>query len=98
MLSASASVSMAKPLLLFVHGLGGDARATWGCFDTLVKSDLQLGDHVETGFFAYPTRLFDWFPFRRSLRIQDISRALRTEIDVRYTGHEKILLICHSLG
>jgi pimeloyl-ACP methyl ester carboxylesterase len=89
---------MAKPLLLFIHGLGGDARATWGHFDTLVKNDPQLRDRVEMQFFDYPTRLIDWLPWRRSLRIQDISQALRTEIDVRYVGYERILLICHSLG
>src|SRR5882762_4472723 len=86
---------MTKPLLLFIHGLGGDPQDTWGKFDALIKQDVELGKRIETGLFGYPTHRW---PFRRSLKIQDISKALKTEIDIRYKGYDRIVLVCHSLG
>jgi tetratricopeptide (TPR) repeat protein len=86
-----------KLLILFVHGLGGGS-GTWGSFKALIEADPQLSGKVETAFFSYPTKLFNVWPFSRSLRTQEISDALRTEIDRRYAGKKRILLIAHSLG
>lgn len=85
-------------MLVFVHGLGGDATSTWGDFERLIKEDSNLHDHVESYFFGYPTKPMRFWQRWRSLRTQDISRALRTEIDNRFPEHDQILLICHSLG
>jgi hypothetical protein len=44
-------------LLLFIHGLGGNPKKTWGNFPALIKSDKELQDKVEIGFYHYPTSL-----------------------------------------
>ncbi len=88
-----------KLLLLFVHGLGG-GEGTWGSFKSLIEADEALKDATEIAFFTYPTAaykfpLFSWW---KSLPIQDLADALKTEIDNRYQSFDKIVLVTHSLG
>lgn len=50
---------MAKKLILFVHGLGGDGRVTWADIPDLINNDPDLHDY-DTNFFNYPTSLFSF--------------------------------------
>ena len=85
-------------LVLFVHGLGGDARGTWGGFPGLLASDPDLQSRVSVDFYKFPTSLFR-LPFsRQAPRIQDLAAGLKTHIDHCYPRHPIIVLVCHSLG
>jgi hypothetical protein len=71
---------MAQTLVLFVHGLGGKAEATWGSFPNLLKSDRDLV-HTEIGHFSYPTSLFR-LPFsQRAPHVQTLAGALQTLLE-----------------
>ncbi|MCF4123878.1 esterase/lipase family protein [Methylobacterium sp. SyP6R] len=87
-----------KPLILFVHGLGGSAE-TWGSFYEYVTSDKDLASKVEIDFYNYPTKLTRWVPFFwKSMTLQDIAKGLDTYIRLKHAECTKIILVCHSLG
>jgi pimeloyl-ACP methyl ester carboxylesterase len=87
-----------KPLLLFIHGLGGDGVSTWGQFPHLLRADEDLGSKLDIAFYRYPTSVIRW-PFqRKSVRIQDLAISVRTEVEVRYKSYSDIILVCHSMG
>jgi phosphoserine phosphatase len=88
---------MSKATIVFVHGLGGEPAATWGRFPDLIKADPELKD-CEIVSFGYPTSLFSW-PFSRKYpKIQTLSDALRTLLDVQYGERKNLILVCYSLG
>jgi len=84
-------------LILFVHGLGGDAEATWRGFPELIRQDVELKGY-DLQFFGYPTSLFSFPWSRKRPKIQTLSEALRSEINNRYPERKDIILVCHSLG
>ncbi|MGE5478142.1 MAG: esterase/lipase family protein [Bacteroidales bacterium] len=90
--------SARKRLALFVHGLGGDAKLTWGAFPELLRGDSATAD-CEIAQYSYPTDLFR-IPLisKKSVGIQDLAAALKTEIKHRYSDYDDIFLLCHSLG
>lgn len=89
---------MSKMLLLFIHGLGGDAKKTWGRFPYLIENDDALQNEYEIGFYYYPTSLFR-LPFSKKMpKIQTLASGLRTQINNQFSQYESIVLICHSLG
>ena len=74
---------MSNHLVLFVHGLGGDAKETWEKFPELIRGDAEL-QRFDVGFFSYPTSLFR-LPFsRKAPRIQSLAKGLRTQIDYEF--------------
>jgi hypothetical protein len=94
---------MAKSLLLFVHGLGGDATETWRKpgrpgFMELVREDRELSQSFDVGAYSYPTTLFPVPLLTRPPRIQELADGLRTQIENQYASYESIGLVCHSLG
>lgn len=88
---------MANGLLLFVHGLGGNANKTWGKFEALAKADPGLADY-DVAFFEYPTSLVRLPLAKKRPRIQTLAEALRTLLDIKYPDHDPVVLIAHSLG
>jgi len=86
-----------KLLLLFVHGLGGD-ETTWGQFPSLLKQDQLVSSRIEIAFYGYPTKLIRLPWSGRSNRIQDLSRAIRTEFAARFHSYSSVIIVAHSLG
>jgi pimeloyl-ACP methyl ester carboxylesterase len=86
-----------KVLLLFIHGLGGDGT-TWGLFPTLLQSDPALKGRFDLEFYRYPSSAvrFPWS--KQSIRIQDLSRAMRTELGARFTNYSDVIVVAHSMG
>jgi pimeloyl-ACP methyl ester carboxylesterase len=88
-----------RGLLMFVHGLGGEARATWGGFPRLIADDAELSAAFEVAYFGYPTTLFGLPLFTpRPPSIQDLAQALRSQVDIRHREAGDVVLVCHSLG
>ncbi|MBI3820515.1 MAG: HAD family hydrolase [Planctomycetes bacterium] len=88
---------MPKVTIIFVHGLGGDPKTTWGKFPELIKSDPDFKD-CGVDSFEYTTSLFRFPWSKKVLRVQTIAEALRTFMNVRHAGATDIILVCHSLG
>ena len=44
-----------KKLVLFIHGLGGDAAGTWLKFPDLIKQDPELRENYDAESVQYPT-------------------------------------------
>lgn len=85
---------MSKPLIVFVHGLGGGA-GTWGNFPTLLRDDPQIAARYDVAEpYVYTTSQRGAGP-----RIDDLALELATRLEVgdnaRYTS---IVLIGHSMG
>lgn len=86
-----------RALLLFIHGLGGDST-TWGSFPDLLKSDPTLKEIIDLEFYRYPSKTIRLPWSKQSIRIQDLSRALRTELGVRFKAYSDVIVIAHSMG
>jgi len=82
--------------VVFVHGLGGTARRTWGGFATLIREDRDLCE-VRCHWFDYPTALFRVPGGKRLPRIQVLVDGLRTFLNHSVDGGN-VTLVCHSLG
>ena len=60
---------MAKGLILFVHGLGGDGQLTWGDFPKHIAADSSLKAY-DVAFFEYGIVYVD---FKTQKRIPKLS-------------------------
>ena len=89
---------MDKTLLLFIHGLGGDSRKTWGRFPRLIEQDTDLAGSVDCEFYSFPTKLLSVPFLSSSPKIQTLAAGLDTEIKLRYSDYPRVILIAHSLG
>lgn len=89
-------------LILFVHGLGGDAIETWRGdqrgFLELIEADPELRCQYDVAFFDYPTSGFALPFFTAAPRIADLAAGLKTEIDLRFAGYDSVVLVGHSMG
>ena len=99
-----------KKLILFVHGLGG-SKETWGEFPKLIEDDNGLKEFV-VEIYEYPTsllrprsivskfsKLLSWIIPQTTLpKIQDIAKALETDLRNSYSEYDEIYLITHSMG
>ncbi|MBQ5946269.1 hypothetical protein [Massilia sp. ST3] len=95
---APAERQRAKRLVLFVHGLGGKAKSTWGGFETLLKNDPELKE-VDVSYFSYPSFLLRVPIFgTRYPGVPTLAQALATQIKHRFSAYQDITLVCHSLG
>ena len=87
-----------KKLILFIHGLGGDSRKTWGKFPVLIEKDNDLSKNYYVGYYSFPTSLFR-LPFQKKYpKIQQLAEGLKTQIENKFNEYQEIALVCHSLG
>ena len=86
-----------KKAIIFVHGLGGSAKDSWGKFPELIEGDSTL--NFEYGFFEYPTQIIR-IPVlqKKYASIQDLAKALKTFITYKYDMFDELILVGHSLG
>lgn len=82
-----------KKLVLFIHGIGGDADSTWGKFPELIREDGELSKLYDVGKTAYDTGFVGSQP-----SLAACATSLKTEIDNRYKDYSDIALIAHSQG
>ncbi|MER8723933.1 hypothetical protein [Mesorhizobium sp. M1027] len=85
-----------RDLILFVHGLFGSPRTTWGALFELVKSDIQL-DNWDIDAFEFPSTFFRRF-LRRTANITELAAGLSTAIRASHADRRRIKIIAHSLG
>ena len=86
-----------KKVVIFVHGLGGSAKGSWGQFLELLKEDHDLD--LEYGLFEYPTEIAR-IPLlqKKYSSIQDLAKALKTLIAYKCDRFDEVILVGHSLG
>lgn len=102
---------MDRVVVVFVHGLLGDPKASWGSTSAYLETDLELKGRFKADFFRYPAGLSAWLPFikyipgvrdlpflRRAIRIQDAALGLETHINTVHGTSSPIVLIAHSMG
>jgi triacylglycerol esterase/lipase EstA (alpha/beta hydrolase family) len=80
-------------LVLFIHGLGGDADSTWERFPELIRADGELSKLYDVATAGYDTGIF-----RSQPSLAACAGILKTEIDNRYPEYADIALIGHSQG
>jgi pimeloyl-ACP methyl ester carboxylesterase len=88
--------------IFFVHGFTGSAAATWGDFQKLLVADRELVDH-DVFSWGYPTKLNLAYTITKHFwsddpNIQTIGHGLRTELDHRAGGYQRLVLVGHSMG
>jgi triacylglycerol esterase/lipase EstA (alpha/beta hydrolase family) len=87
-----------KSLLIFIHGLTGNGKDTWGNFPSLIEKDARLGETFDVKHFEYTTKKFD-LPFTdKSSPIHHLAETLEGKINNNYREYKNIILICHSMG
>ncbi|MCI0600171.1 MAG: hypothetical protein L0Y60_11755, partial [Beijerinckiaceae bacterium] len=82
-----------KKLVLFIHGLGGDADGTWQEFPDLMRADTELAELYDVETVEYDTGIFGSQP-----SLAACAGILKTEIGNRYPQYSDIALIAHSQG
>lgn len=91
-----------KTAVVFVHGLMGDYRKTWGRFPELVCEDSDLA-HCDALCWGYPSTI-PWLPLpfvgRRLPELPLVSEALRTSLTNGGPGssYDDLVLVAHSMG
>ncbi len=86
-----------RTAVFFVHGFGSTAEKTWL---TALKLFLTDNDLSQISFFAYryPTDKFSWQPWRRLPGLGLLASGLSTEIRLRSSSYNEIIVIAHSMG
>ncbi len=87
-----------KRAIVFIHGLGGNAKTTWGKFPELISSDPILGKSYDTDTYGFSTSLFSLPFFSLSPRVQLLASGLSTFLINRFGEYDAVTLVCHSLG
>lgn len=90
-----------RAVVVFVHGLFGHYRDTWGRFLELVLADRAL-THCDVVSFGYPTGVKGaWFRFVGAALppISQVADHLRSELATRLVpAYDEIVLVGHSMG
>ena len=82
--------------LVFVHGLFSSPE-TWDPLVTLLKSDEKL-QFVSPLLFAYASPKIRIRPDRRIPDFDDLADRLKTFLEVKAQGYERLVLVAHSQG
>ena len=85
-----------KPVILFVHGLGGDAYGTWrsseSSFMELMARDKEFADYAIASI-RYPTNIVG-----RTPKISQLATKLAKCLDEKFSNNRQLVIIGHSLG
>jgi pimeloyl-ACP methyl ester carboxylesterase len=76
--------------VLCVHGLK-DSPATWAPIITTLRADPDIRARYQFWFYSYPSG----YPYPHSAAIM---RQQLDAVNARYPGHQKLVLIGHSMG
>ena len=79
-------------MVVFVHGLVGDAVTTWGRFPTLIATDPDLPD-LDILLCGYRSRLVRWDP-----DISLTARRLISQLETEVESNARIFMVGHSMG
>jgi len=86
-----------KPIVLFIHGFGSSSRC-WQTLLGLLGQDERITSRYELATWDYPTKWVEVNILGRIPRLQELGRALASELDSpRYRGRE-LTLVGHSQG
>lgn len=88
------SVSSADALVVFVHGLGGDYKKTWGQLPDFLCDDRRFAN-TDVYLFGYKTGLARFFVPPLDALGQRLRTVLLTELTASYSS---ITIIAHSMG
>jgi hypothetical protein len=95
----------ADPLIdvVFVHGLGGDARSTWraaGSPNSMLEWLAEDNQAVQVWSMGYPAAMTRWTDGRRSrgMPLPRRAQGLIEELLRHGIGQREIVFVCHSLG
>lgn len=78
---------------MFVHGLGGDAEATWGAFPTYLEASDGFSEEYDIVSFSYETGQFGSVPSLTSVAIE-----LQQYLDNNFQERDTINFLTHSQG
>lgn len=84
---------MSKALLLFVHGLGGDASETWGEFPSFLRQSEAFSIEYDIASFSYQTGKIGRVPSLSEVAVE-LSQFLAHE----YPERDRVEFLCHSQG
>ena len=87
------SVGSASELLIFVHGLGGHYRKTWGQLPDFMEDD-QRFDETDFYLLGYDSGLLKFFV----PGIHTLAQRLITILLHEYTSQDTVRIISHSMG
>jgi predicted outer membrane repeat protein len=86
-----------KPVIVFVHGLNGDAYSTWGKTEENSFMELLARDHAFADFgiasIRYPTGLFGSSP-----SISRLGDSFAKCLDKYFKDNTQVVIVAHSLG
>lgn len=86
-------------VVIFVHGLFGNASASWACKDTASWPEMLLSDEAfaDSDIYAagYETPLHGG-----KMTLDEVVSALKNRLDADsvLSGHQQIIFVAHSLG
>jgi predicted alpha/beta hydrolase family esterase/Cdc6-like AAA superfamily ATPase len=88
-------INESSKVVIFIHGLSGSAMGTWDSMLNACLEDSQLSK-ITFDTYEYPTTIF--WSFKRPQGIKELALALRTFIELKFSEHDEIVLVGHSLG
>ena len=85
-------------VLVFVHGIFGDANATWTCRDGAYWPKLILNDEAFKDFDVYVVA-YDSPSLGNRMSLDEVVESVRNRLeDDRVFSHREVAFVCHSLG
>ncbi|MEV0248697.1 alpha/beta fold hydrolase [Nocardia sp. NPDC050712] len=83
--------------VVFVHGLFSSGR-TWAAMRARLAEDDEINTQITDFAFDYPSPKFSLHPLRVIPDYDAVALLLRTYLELRVAGYERIVLVSHSQG